>query len=62
MEVEMDIPFRIPGTTEPEIIVRRSWLGNIAVLVGGTPLKRRGRSLTYDIPLPDGSVTELRLG
>lgn len=58
----MDIPFRIPGTTEPEIIIRRSALGNIAVLVGGAPVKRRrGRDLTYDIPLSDGTVKELRL-
>ena len=58
----MDIPFHIPGTTEPEIVIRRSALGNISVLVGGTPLKaRRGRGLTYDIPLPDGTVKELRL-
>lgn len=62
MEVEVDIPFRIPGTTEPEIIIRRSALGNIAVLVGGVPVKRRrGRNLTYDIRLSDGTVKELRL-
>jgi hypothetical protein len=61
-EVEVDIPFRIPGTTEPEIIIRRGALGNIAVVVGGAPVKRRrGRDLTYDIPLPDGTIKELRL-
>lgn len=56
----MDIPFRIPGTTEPEIIVRRSALGNISVLVNGQPAKRKG--LTYQIPIADGTTTELRLG
>jgi len=61
-EVEVDIPFRIPGTTEPEIVIRRSSLGNIAVLVAGKPVKaRRGRGPTYDIALPDGTVKELRL-
>src|SRR3989442_230384 len=50
------------GTAEPEIIIRRSALGNIAVVVGGAPVKRRrGRDLTYDIPLLDGTVKELRL-
>jgi Septum formation len=56
----MDIPYRIPGTTEPEIIVRRSALGNVSVLVNGQPAKRKG--MTYQIPLADGTTTELRLG
>jgi hypothetical protein len=54
--------FRIPGTTEPEITVRRSALGNLAVLVNGVPAKRRHRrALSYDIPMSDGSVKELAL-
>ena len=58
----MDIPYLIPGTTEPQITVRRPALGNISVLVDGQPANRRkGRTLSYDIPLADGSVTELRL-
>jgi len=58
----LDIPFLIPGTAEPAIIIRRPALGNISVLVDGQPAKRRkGRTLSYDIPLADGSVTELRL-
>src|ERR1044072_4844093 len=58
----MDISFRMPETTEPEITVRRSALGNLTVLVDGVPAKRRkGRSLTYDTPLSDGSVAELQL-
>lgn len=61
MRVAMDIPFVLPGTTEPAITVRRSMFGNIGVLVNGVPLKRRGPGLTYDIPLPDGTSTELRL-
>src|SRR5215212_2136813 len=58
----MDTSFRIPGTTGPEITVRRTALGNIKVLVDGRPAKRRHwRAQSYDIPLPDGTVTELRL-
>ena len=58
----MDIPFLIPGTTEPAITIRRHALGNISVLIDGQPAKRRkGRTLSYDIPLADGSVTEFRL-
>ena len=58
----MDIPFQIPGSSEPTITVRRSFLGNISVLVDGTPVKRRpGRDLTYDIPNSDGTFTEVRL-
>jgi hypothetical protein len=58
----VDGSFRIPGTSEPEITVRRTALGNIKVLVDGTPARRRhGRTLSYDIPLADGTVTELRL-
>ena len=58
----MDIPFRIPGTTEPSITIRRPALGNIRVLVDGQPAKRhKDRTLSFDIPLADGSVTELRL-
>ncbi len=56
----MDIPFLIPGTTDPAIIIRRSRLGNISVLVNGRPVKR-SRGMKYDIPLADGTVTELRL-
>jgi hypothetical protein len=58
----MDIAFHIPGTTEPEIVIRRSALGSLSVLVDGKPAKRRHRrTLSYDVPLPDGTVTELRL-
>ena len=58
----MDMPFHIPGTTEPAITMRRSALGSISVLVDGQPAKRRkGRTLSFDIPLADGSVTELAL-
>jgi hypothetical protein len=54
--------FRIPGTTGPEIVVRRSLLGNISVLADGIPIKKASRrSLTYQIPLPDGTTTELQL-
>jgi hypothetical protein len=55
----MDLPFRIPGTSEPEITVRRSTFGGLRLLVDGVPVKgQRGR---YPIQLPDGTVKELRL-
>lgn len=58
----MDLTFHIPGTTEPAITVRRPALGSISVLVDGQPAKRRkARTLSFDIPLADGSVTELGL-
>lgn len=57
----MDFPFRIPGTTEPEITIRRSAMGNVSVLVNGTKLKRRGREQHYDIPLGDGTSTDLEV-
>lgn len=61
-EDTLDIPFKIPGTAEPAITIRRTVLGNINVLVDGQPAKRRhARTLSWDIPLADGSVTELRL-
>jgi hypothetical protein len=55
----MDLPFRIPGTAEPEITVRRSTFGGLTLLVDGAPVKgQRGHS---PIQLPDGTVKELRL-
>ncbi len=57
----MDFPFRVPGTTEPDITIRRSALGNVSVHVDGKELKRRGRGLRYDIPLADGTTTELEV-
>src|SRR6185436_10659234 len=58
-EESMDLPFRIPGTSEPEITVRRSTFGGLTLLVDGAPVKgQRGR---YPIQLPDGTVKELRL-
>jgi hypothetical protein len=55
----MDLPFRIPSTTGPDIVVRRSALGSLQVLVDGIPVKgKRGR---YPIQLSDGTGKELRL-
>jgi hypothetical protein len=59
--MDVDFPYRIPGTTEPEITIRRSALGNLSVHVDGQQLKRRGRGMRYDIPLPDGTTTELEV-
>jgi hypothetical protein len=59
LEEGMDLPFRIPGSIGPDIIVRRSTLGSLQVLVDGVPVKgQRGR---YPIRLPDGTGKELRL-
>lgn len=57
----MDFPFRIPGTAAPEIMIRRSALGNVSVLVDGQELKRRGPGMRFDIRLPDGTTTELEV-
>jgi putative regulator of septum formation len=58
----VDSSFRIPGTSGPEIRVRRSVLGNVKVLADGVPIKRAGRrGLRYQIPLQDGTTTELQL-
>jgi hypothetical protein len=58
----VDSSFRIPGTTGPEIIVRRSLLGDIKVFADGIPIKRSSRrSLTWQLPLHDGTTTELTL-
>jgi hypothetical protein len=58
----MDFPFRIPGTSRPDIVVSRSFLGTVAVRVDGAPVKatRRQRNL-YPIPLPDGSTDDMIL-
>lgn len=54
--------FRIPGTLGPEITVRRTMLGGIAVLADGQSVpRRRGRGLRYDIPMADGSTREVAL-
>jgi len=58
----VDSSFVLPGTTGPQILVRRSALGSLKVFVDGTELKRSSRSrLKYRIPLPDGTDTELEL-
>lgn len=57
----MEFPFRIPGTTEPEITISRSALGNVSVRVGDQKVKRRGLGMRFDIPLPDGTTTELEV-
>jgi hypothetical protein len=58
----VDVAFRIPGTTEPEIRVRGSAFGRFHVLVDGTPAKRiHRRTLSFEIPQPDGTIKELRL-
>lgn len=55
----MDLPFRIPGTSGPDIVVHRSALGSLQIRVDGVPVKgKRGR---YPIQLRDGTTRELRL-
>jgi hypothetical protein len=54
--------FRIPGTTGPEIVVRRSLLGDIKVFADGIPIKKSSRrGLTWQLPLLDGTTTQLTL-
>src|ERR687898_539575 len=58
----VDKSFVMPGTAEPLVTVNRSALGGIDVSVDGVPARRRrGRAMSFDIPLEDGSVTELAL-
>lgn len=58
----MDSSFLLPGTTGPQILVRRSALGSLKVFVDGTEVKRSSRRrLKYKIPLSDGTATEIEL-
>jgi hypothetical protein len=58
----VDKTFTLPGTTGPQIMVHRPALGTIRVLIDGVPaVRRKGRTLTYDVPLADGSTTDLTL-
>jgi Septum formation len=57
----VDFQFRVPGMTEPDITIRRSALGNVSVHVDGQELRRHGRGQRYDIPLADGTTTELEV-
>ena len=59
MEGEVDFPFLIPGTTDPAITIRRTFLGDLRVLANGIPVKRRRQ--VFAIPLADGTSAELRL-
>jgi hypothetical protein len=57
----MDYPYRIPGTTGPEIIIRPGLFG-MAVLANGVPLRGRGSfRRTYSVPVADGPARELQI-
>lgn len=55
----MDYDYWLPGTDEPEITVRRSALGGVAVLVDG--VRVRGRRGVYSVSGPDGEPHLLRV-
>jgi len=57
------IRFTVPGTTAPEITVQRRPFLVPKVLVDGVPLARRRwpERSAYDLPMPDGSVVDLRV-
>ena len=58
----MDMTFRIPGTSGPEIVVSRPLLGSLRVLVDGVRAKRTSkRRLEYAVPLGDGTTTTMTL-
>ena len=59
----MAIRFTVPGTTAPEITVQRRPFLVPKVLVDGVPLARRRwpERSAYDLPMPDGSVEDLRV-
>ena len=46
----MDLPFRMPGTAEPEITVRRSTFGGLTLLVDGAPVKGSGGVIPSSCP------------
>jgi hypothetical protein len=57
----MDYPYRIPGTTGPQIVIRPG-VFDLKVLADGVPLRGRGSiRKVYSVPLPDGTARELRL-
>jgi hypothetical protein len=55
----VNFDYRLPGTGEPVITVRRTALGGIRVLVDGIALK--GRRGVYGVPGADGQVHLLRV-
>jgi len=58
----METTFRIPGTEGPDITVRRSGLGRIAVLAAGQPVRRmKSPGLAYEVPLADGSTKSIQI-
>jgi hypothetical protein len=62
MLADVESSFVIPGTLGPKIVVRRSMLGGVTVEADGQPVKRRrGRTLTYEIPLTDGTTRAIEL-
>jgi len=56
----MDFAYRIPGTTGPDITIRRSRLGGVSVHVNGQKLKP-GRGNRFDIQLPGGATAQLQI-
>jgi hypothetical protein len=57
----VDYPYRIPGTTGPDIVIRLGLTGT-TVLANGVALRGRGLlRRSYAIPMPDGSKRELEL-
>jgi hypothetical protein len=58
----VDRTFRIPGTEGPDVTVRTPTFGAIKVLVNEVPLRRTSRrKLLFEVPLRDGTTTELRI-
>ncbi len=55
----MDLDYRLPGTDEPAITIRRTTLGGIHVLVDG--VRAAGRAGLYEIPGADGEVHLLKV-
>ena len=50
----MDFDYRLPGTDEPAITIRRTALGAVRVFVDGARVK--GRSGVHEVPGPGGQV------
>jgi len=55
----VDFDYRLPGTDEPEITIRRTALGGIRVLVDG--VRVRGRAGVHEVLGPDGQIHLVRV-
>jgi len=54
--------FTLPGLTEPEITIRRGFLGSVSLYVDGTKVPQTGSwRPAYVVPLPGGQTRDVTL-